>query len=149
MAFPEGVEAATVLFRRPPDEVGSERTREAAFELDPLPLLERLRRLLVERRGDRCRAAAVGDAGHDDGAGNLPDANLDCLAAGDLPSGLDARAADLDVAGEDELRRSAPRLREPRRPEPLVDAYALHEAIVADGRLPRRPGRRPRGEGTT
>jgi len=124
MAFPEGIETATVLLRRPLAEIGTEWTREAALELDPLPLLERLRRLGVERRGDGCGAAPIGDAGHDDGARNVTDADLHRLTGRDLTRGLDALAADLDVAGEDEIRRGTPRLREPRGPQPFVDPHS-------------------------
>lgn len=127
MLLPEGVEPATVLFRRPGAEVGAERAREAALELDPLPLLDRLRRLLVERRSDLRRAAPVGKRRYDDCARNVADADLDPLAGRDLARRLHALAADLDVAGKDELRRGAPRLREPRRPEPFIDSHSLHE----------------------
>src|SRR5438874_460753 len=93
---------------------------------DALALLARLRRLLVERRSDLGRSAAVGEAGHDDNAADRAEPDLDRVAHRDLSCRLDPLAADLDVTCEDEVGRCAPRLRKTCRPQPLVDAYAIH-----------------------
>jgi hypothetical protein len=86
--------------------------------------------------------AAVGHAGDDDGATRRPEADLDPVAGRDLARRLDALAADLDVAGLDELRRRAARLGETRGPEPLVDpalGRRIFGAHVSDGARQRYP----------
>src|SRR5579871_1022168 len=116
------LEAAAVLLRRPRAEVGAERSRSAPLKREPLALLLRLGRLRVERRGDGRRAAPFGEPGHDNGAPRGAETDLELVAGPDLTRRLHALAADLDMPGEDELGRGAPRLREPRRPQPFVDA---------------------------
>src|SRR5262249_6413106 len=109
-------EPPTLLLRRTRTEVGSERTCKPSLEREPLALLLRLRRLLVERRGHLRRTAALGQAGHDDDAAGRAEGGLQPVARCDVSRRLDPLAAHLDVAGEDEVGRSAPRLRKARRP---------------------------------
>src|SRR5262249_29792953 len=123
---PKRVESPPLLLRRTSTQVRTQRPRKPSLEPEPLALLSRFRRLLVERRGDFRRSAAVGEARDDDGAARRPEADLERVARRDLARRLAAFAAEPDVTCEDELGCRAPRLRKARRPQPLVDAYAIH-----------------------
>src|SRR5204862_832791 len=136
----QGLEAAPVLLRRPGTQVGAGRPGQPPFCGMPLAGGEGIRGLLVERRGDARRAAALGDARDHDRPPHFADPHLDDVGGAHVLRRLHALAVDPDVAPGDGVGREAAGLEEPRRPEPLVDANCLHSySRLLPPPYPRRP----------
>ena len=95
-----------------------------------LASLARGSRFGVERLRNRRRAAPVRKLDDSDrpALGSLRD--LEDVGSVDRLRRLDPFAVDVHAAAEHRRRREAPRLEEPRSPQPFVHAYLLHDETL-------------------
>jgi hypothetical protein len=94
--------------------------------------------LLVERDGDRRRAAALGEAADVDDVLVGAKANADLVAALKQLRRLHALTVDVDLAGADGVGGERARLEEAGCPEPLIDADAFlgaEDGVIGAGHV--------------
>src|SRR5262245_11410332 len=127
----ERVEAAAVALRRAAGKLRTERPGEAPLGASPLPLLGGVGCLLVQRRGDGCRATALGQAGDDDRPALVAQGDVEPVTDDDVARRLHDRAVHPNMTCRDGLGGVAPRLAEARRPDPLVDPHGFHRPSLA------------------